>query len=228
MKLRSLIFTAAAFVSTAGMAEQVPGTQLDVFAESANIGGTGRSVFVRQLPVQNRINGELNFYDVTFQLSIKNGDVVFDKVSQVEVTKAPILSTEFRAGRYEDVHGNVYALRGPSVTAKGYEEYSLVLLESNSTLTDFSGGFGTTPSSEQFGGPTTPYTTHAEVYDALEDAGEVMGKAEIRGTDGVWGTNGKFDYISAKATDSSSIRFYVWDNAFTEGTVVLTYAGGLD
>lgn len=197
------------------MAETIPGTNLEVFVEAASVGGSGRTVSIKRLPVRNSVTGETNYYDVAFELTANGaGEVAFDRISLLDLSAMLPSSNAFRAGIYLDNKGNYYELSGPSISAKGYEMYSLTLRQGTS-LTSFSGSLSTMPVREQF-----PSLASVATLENYEDS-HAFGSLALSGTfgNGSWASGN----ILSGYMSGDTATFYQWHTGSISVTVTMSH-----
>ncbi|MGB7306271.1 MAG: hypothetical protein WBD13_18495 [Burkholderiaceae bacterium] len=224
--MKNLIIAIGAFaIASASVAEILPGTDLEVFTESAAIAGTGRTVALRRLPVRNAVTGELNWYDVTFQLSADaNGQLRFDAISQIEVSP-PVLSTSsFRSGFWQEATGSVYKVSGPAVGTNGYEVYTL--RKHTGDHEDLAINWSTEPMSSQFQG-NRDYTDSSSLYDA-KDAEYAFGTANFL-EPGRSSSHPFYlfdsEFIGVRTIGNDILMFSRWINGVLLREIPLTYIG---
>ena len=224
MKKSILLWTISLSFGSA-FAEQIPGTDIEVFGESANIGAVGRTVTLRHLPVRNISTNELNYYDISFSLGLDaNREVVFEKLDQVNVTPVHITTAQFRAGIYRDTRGNEYRLSGPSISPAGFEVYNLLQVAQgqNSQLEGLRLNISTQPAAEQFV-QSPNYRNAKETGDLAESNGHVFGRFDYDADPAYeWEDPGTADWVSGRVIDDDLVEFTTWDVSQAENTNTLT------
>lgn len=219
-------------MGSSAWAERIPGTNLDVFGESANLGASGREITLRRLPVRNALTGELNYYDVTFGFTINGDQFVAEAIRQIDVTPALISSVALRSGSYRDTQGNEYRLEGPSVSQSGYQSYSLVqtLEDGTDGLRGFNMTVTTRPIAERLENSNITSVTYQpeeiESYRLSEQNGNVFGLARVeRDGDVNWDLNSFKDIHSLRAISENTMHGTAWLNGEAFSHIVLTRIG---
>ncbi len=89
------------------LAESVPNTGLGVNFESAQIVGSGRSIHVFRVPVENEQNNTIQYYDATFVFTTdENGALTFENFRNILVSpELPKSTTNIIDGTYRDING---------------------------------------------------------------------------------------------------------------------------
>jgi|GEM_PF-3905701 len=222
----SALVPCALGIGSSASAEQIPGTQLEVHMERANIGGVGRSVVVRRVPVRNQVTGDTKFYDISFQATSDSaGNLQFEAINQIDVTpQFPIVSA-LVAGRFADQQGNVYELAGPSIDAQGFENYSLdlVMAAPDGGVTELSVSL----SGRSFDARFPDIGTDGEGVRNAELLGDLTGTLSTQPTfssTNRWfsgSTNNFGRIVSANASSADRLVFSIWSGNRIEGTITL-------
>jgi len=216
---KTTLAAALAFAATLpqiSVAETVPGTNLEVFVEGAIVGGSGRTISIRRLPVKNSISGAMKYYDVAFNLTVDSqGQVQFDQISQLDLSAMVPASNAFKAGIYQDPNGSYYELSGPSISADGHQLYSIFLRHSSFGGMDaFSGNLSTQPVTEQRSSVLEEWAN----LDSSHSFGAVS--VTTSAIDPIW------DYVSNSSILSGyqsgqALTLYQWNGSSLKATVVL-------
>ncbi|NOQ63554.1 MAG: hypothetical protein GQ582_03480 [Methyloprofundus sp.] len=178
-KINSLAVIAASMLINPinTFAEEIQGTGIEVFFESSHISGSGTRVNIQRTPV--KIDGNIIYVDMVFEVGVKNGEVVFDKISSLDVSGTVHQASNFNPGTYKDGSGNEYTLSGPASTVENREVWTLVSKKQNFSLNWTTGSLKGHPA---INGTSSLSSEEAEGLSAGLSYGSVAGDA-YSGTD---------------------------------------------
>ncbi|MEZ5652269.1 MAG: hypothetical protein R3E87_17155 [Burkholderiaceae bacterium] len=225
-KLAITISAALSALASVAVAEPLPGTSLEVFVESAAVAGAGRTVTLRRVPVRNMVTGAVNWYDIAFQLtSDANGQLSFERISQIDVSPPVLSISAFRAGLWQDDRGNVWRITGPAVGPNGYENYTLQKHTGNDA--NLTMNWSTEPMATHFQG-NTYYSGYKVLYDA-KDPELAFGTLDFTQTPSgahlFYGWDGNSVFVGAQTVGENIIVFSSWSSGVQRDSVRLNYVG---
>lgn len=117
------IMLCAVFMSVE--AEIIPGTNLSVNFESANIVGSGRHLNMQRVPVIDINTGNMTLYDASFKFTfLPNEGLVFEQITSASVSP-PTSITNITPGIYSADASACYILEGPTMINSSRSIYTI-------------------------------------------------------------------------------------------------------
>lgn len=169
--IASLVFASFCIAAPHAHAELLPGTNLSMDLQAAQIQANGRNVNIYRLPLTDTTTGAVTYFDAVFQFGVlADGSVGFTRTSAASVSAAQLRAADnFVAGTYSDVAGNKYEVTGPAAMSGGRLSYAI---QSTTAGKAFSAIWvtGTIAGHPQFSGTNTkPLDGSAGAFGVLGD-----------------------------------------------------------
>lgn len=196
-------------------AELVPGTNLSMDLQAAQIQANGRNVNVYRLPLTDTTTGAVTYFDAVFQFGLlADGSVGFTRTSAASVSAAQLRAADnFVAGTYSDAAGNKYEVTGPAAMPGGRLSYAI---QSTTAGKIFSATWvtGSMTGHPQFSGSNTkPLDGSAGAFGVLGDRNFYPSSSSN------WGTS-----YAIGATQISSTSLVIASYYTTSPTPVTSFA----